>query len=230
MQEKHTIQAAKRTVLGKKTKHLRKQGLMPANIYGKGIESTAIELPLQDFVNLYKTVGETGLVYVQVDGQARPTLIKDVQLDFLTHQPVHADFYQVNLKEKVKAMIPVELVGESKAEAEKVGMLLQTLNDIEVEALPDRLPEKFEIDVTQLAALDEQITVADLQAGEGVTILTPGEEVIAKITELVSKEAEEEAAAEAAAQAEAKAEGAVEGEAPAEGAAPAAEATPEEEK
>ncbi|MDE2589516.1 MAG: 50S ribosomal protein L25, partial [Patescibacteria group bacterium] len=105
MQEKHSIKAVKRTVLGKKTKHLRKQGLMPANIYGKAVESTAIELPLKDFVSLFKTVGETGLVYVQVDGQERPTLIHNVQYDYLAQEPIHADFYQVNLKEKVKTMV-----------------------------------------------------------------------------------------------------------------------------
>lgn len=208
MPEKHTVKAAKRTVFGKKTKHLRAEGLMPANIYGKGIESTAIQLPVKEFVSLFKTVGETGLVYVQVDGQDKPTLIQNVQYDFLTHEPVHADFYQVNLKEKVKAMIPVELVGEAKAEAEKVGLLLHTLNEIEVEALPDRLPEKFEVDVTNLAAVDDQITVADLKTGEGVAILTDGEQVVAKISELVSQEAEEQAAEEAAAQTEAQAEGA----------------------
>ncbi len=206
MPEKHTITATKRTITGKKTKQLRKEGLLPANIYGKAVESTAIQLPVKEFFSLFKTVGETGLVYVQLDGQEKPTLIQNVQYDFLTHEPIHADFYQVNLKEKVKAMIPVELIGEAKAEGEKVGMLLHTLNEIEVEALPDRLPEKFEVDVTNLAALNDQITVADIKASEGVTILTNSEEVIAKIAELVSQEAEEQAVEEAAAQTEAQAE------------------------
>ncbi|MDE2588340.1 MAG: 50S ribosomal protein L25 [Patescibacteria group bacterium] len=213
MQQKHTIKAAKRTVLGKKTKHLRKEGIMPANIYGKAVESTAIELPLKEFVSLFKTVGETGVVYVQVDGQERPTLIHQVQYDYLTQEPIHADFFQVNLKEKVKTMVSVELLGEPKAIADKVGMLLHTLHEVEVEALPTDLPEHLEIDVTNLAALDDQVTVANITVPSGVTILTSGEEVVAKIAELVSKEAEEEAAAEAAAQAEAKAEGATEGEA-----------------
>ena len=228
MQEKHTIKAAKRTVLGKKTKHLRKEGIIPANIYGKAVESTAIQLPLKEFVSLFKTVGETGLVYVQVDGQEKPTLIHNVQYDYLTQEPIHADFYQVNLKEKVKTMVSVELVGEPKAIAEKVGMLLHTLNEVEVEALPADLPEHLEVDVTNLAALDDQVTVADIAIPAGVTVLTSAEEVVAKITELVSKEAEEEAAAEAAAQAEAKAEGAEETTTPTEGQTP--EAAPAEEK
>jgi len=232
MQEKHTVLATKRTVFGKKTRHMRKEGHMPANIYGKGMESTAVQISLKEFQSLFKAVGETGLVYVQLDGQELPTLIHDVQYEYLTHEPIHADFYQVNLKEKVKTMVRVELVGDPIAIAEKVGMLLHTLNEVEVEALPADLPEHVEVDVTNLAALNDQVTVADIKTPSGVTILTAGEEVVAKIAELVSKAAEEEAAAEAAAAAEAKAEGAVEGEAaPVEGeAAPAATPAAEEKK
>lgn len=229
MAQKHTVKVEHRKLFGKKLKALRKTGILPGNVFGKDVKSTAVQLPVKDFEAIYKTVGETGLLYLQLDTKELPVLIKNVQLDYVTHAPVHIDFHQVNLKEKVKAMIPVELVGEPKAVSEKLGLLLQTLNEIEVEALPNELPEKFEVNVESLANVDEQITVADLKAGQGVTILTENEQVVAKIGELISKEAEEQAAAEAAAAAEAKTEEgapAAEGEQP----TPAAEAKPEEPK
>lgn len=206
MQQKHILKASKRTVLGKKNKLLRKDGILPANIYGKGLASVAIQIPFKEFTTLYATVGETGVVYVHVDGEEKPSLIHSVQLDYLTQEPVHADFYQVNLKEKVKTMVPVKLVGEPRAVADKLGLLLQTLNEVEVEALPTDLPEYVEVDVTSLAAVNDQATVANIAVSSTVTLLTDAGEVVAKIAELISKEAEEQAAAEAAAQTEAQAE------------------------
>jgi large subunit ribosomal protein L25 len=186
--QKHSLTVAKREVNGKKVRHLRKKGLLPANIYGKAIESVAVQVGLKEFEHTFKETGETGLIELHLDGQKRPVLIHNVQLDYLTQEPIHADFYQVNLKEKIKTMIPVVLVGEAQAVAEKLGMLLHTLNEIEVEALPGNLPENFEVDVTKLATLNDQITVGDLQTGEGVEILTDPTQVVAKISELVTQE------------------------------------------
>lgn len=178
---------------------------MPANIYGKDVKSLAVQLKEKDFETAFKEVGETGLLDVEVDGQLRPVLIHNVQIDPMTRTPLHADFYQVNLKEKVKTMVPVAAVGEPKAVIDKVGILLQPLSEIEVEALPEDLPEKIEVDVTNLAVLDEQIIIGNLKAPKGVEILSDPSQVVVKIAELVSKEAEELAAQEAAAAEEAKA-------------------------
>lgn len=216
----------KRTVLGKKVKKLRKEGFLPANIYGKDIKSLAVQVGLEEFDKVYKEAGETGLVDVEVDSETRPSLIHNVQLDYLTQLPVHADFYQVNLKEKVKTMVPLVLTGEAKAVSEKIGIVLQPLAEIEVEALPTDLPENIEVNVNHLAAVDEQIAVSDLKTPQGVTVLTDPSQIVVKIGELVSKEAQAQAAAEAAAAEAAKAEQAtVEGaeggtQAPAQGAAP----------
>lgn len=207
-----------RKVLGKKVKKLRREGLLPANVYGKGLDSTAIQVKLSDFQTVFKEVGETGLIDLQVDGQKRPVLVKNMHQTFPHHIPLHVDFYQVNLKEKVKTMVPVVLTGEPTAVTEKLGMLLQTLSEVEIEALPEELPENVEISVEKLAAVDEQLSVEDLKAPAGVTILTAGDQIIAKIGELVVAEPEpetpaegEEAAAEAtegeAAEGEEKSEG-----------------------
>lgn len=211
----------KRKILGKKVTKLRKMGILPANIYGKNIKSLAVQIPQKEFDKVFKEVGETGLVDVEVNGEIKPILIHNVQFDPLTRLALHADFYQVDLKQKVKAIVPVVTVGEAKAVAEKVGILLQPLAEVEVEALPVDLPEHIEVDVSPLAVIDEQITVGDLKLPEGVSVLTDPSQTVVKIAELVTKEAEEQAVAEAAAVEAAKAEAATEkGEVAAKAAAP----------
>lgn len=177
------LSADARTVLGKKVKQLRKTGFLPANVYGKGLASKALQVKLPDFQAIFKAVGETGLIDLQVEGKSHPVLIKNLQIDYFNNIPLHADFYQVNLKEKVKTMVPVELVGEAKAVAEKIGVLLQTLSEVEIEALPDRIPENIEVNIEQLAEIGSGITVADLKAPEGVVILTDPGVTIARISE-----------------------------------------------
>lgn len=208
MAKRPTLKVEKRTVLGENVKKLRKTGIFPANIYGKSLKSIAVQAPFTDFMEIYKEAGETGVVDVELDGATHPVLIHNLQKEYMTKTPIHADFFQVNLKEKIKTMVPVTLIGEPKATADKLGIAMQTLNDIEVEALPTELPEKIEINIEHLAIVGDQITVADIKAPTGVTILTDGGQVVVKIAELVSKEAEAEAAKEAATAEAAKAEGA----------------------
>lgn len=198
------IEVIKRELLGKKIKKLRKDGILPANIYGKDIKSQAVQLPLKEFETIFKEVGKTGLLDVMVDGTARPALIHNVQVHPVTGIPLHIDFYQVNLKEKITTMVPVVITGEAKAVTDKVGLLMTPATEVEVEALPEDLPENIEVNVEPLAAIDEQITVGDLKVTAGVTILTDAGQVLVKVAELVSKEAEE-LAAQVAAEAEAAA-------------------------
>jgi len=212
MADRLKLKVTKRTVFGKKLKQLRKTGIIPGNIYGKDVKSTAVEVPFKEFEAVFKETGESGLVDLQLDSETRPVLIKNVAFESLTRLPLHADFYQVNLKEKVKTMVPLEVVGEPKAVTEKIGLLLTPLSEIEVEALPTDLPEKVEINVEGLAAVGDQVTVGDLKIPAGVEVLTDPAQVVVKIDELVSKEAQEQAAAEEAAAEAAKAEG-TEGEA-----------------
>lgn len=204
------LEVAKRDAFRKKLKNLRKSGILPANIYGKDIKSTAVQIPYKEFEKIFKEEGQTGLIDVTLDGQVSPSLIKNVQIDPLSRNILHADFHKVNLKEKIKAMIKVELVGQAKAVLEKIGMLIRPLSEVEVEALPENLPEKIEVSVEKLAAIDEQILVSDLKAQDGVVILTDPGQVVVKITELISKEAQEQAKAEEAAKVQAVEEQAAE--------------------
>jgi len=203
---KHTkLSAEKRKVLGKKVKKLRRDGITPGNVYGKNIKSQAIQLDTKEFLSVYSEVGETGLVDLTLTDQVIPVLIQNVNKNF-RNLVLHADFYQVNLKEKVKASVPLVIVGEPKAVTEKVGLLMNILSAVEVEALPEELPDNIEVNVEHLANIDEQITVGQLKVPSGVEILTDKEQIVSKIGELVTKEAAEEAAAEAAKAEAAKAE------------------------
>lgn len=225
------LKAEERKILGKKIKTLRRDGLLPGNVYGKGLSSIALQVKLADFEKVHKEVGDTGLIELELNGNHHPVLVKNLQMNFRSHSPLHADFYQVNMKEKVKAMVPVILSGEAKAVTDKVGLLLQTLSDVEIEALPDHLAENIEVNVEHLAAIDDQIKVGDLKAPEGVSIVTDPEQTVVKVAELVAPEPEPEpepAEGEEGAAAEGEA---TEGEAPKEGAASAdSSGEPKEEK
>lgn len=199
------LKAEERTVLGKKVKKLRREGFLPCNVYGKGLNSHALQVKLSDFENIYKEAGETGLVDLSYGGKTKPVLIKNLQMNYATRTLLHVDFYQVNLKEKVKTTVPVVLIGEAKAVTDKIGLVLQTLSDVEIEALPDKLPENIEVSVEHLAEIGEQITVADLKAPEDVAILTDPTQTVAKVAEPVVEEPEPEP--EEAAEGEEGAEG-----------------------
>jgi large subunit ribosomal protein L25 len=224
--KRYKLKVTERKVLGKQVKKLRRDGILPCNIYGKGIKSTAVQVPQKDFDAVYKEAGETGLVDIELGEKVTPVLIHNMQKDFRGNV-LHADFFQVNLKEKVKTMIPLEIVGEPKAVLDKIGLLMNILSEVEVEALPAELPENIEVNVEHLANIDDQITVADLKVPEGIAVLTEADQVISKIGELVTKEAAAEAAAEEAAAEAAKEETGAEG-TPAEGEAAAEGATPAE--
>lgn len=177
------LKVEKRKIAGRKVRLLRREGILPANIYGKKVKSQAVQLELKSFLPIYQEIGETGIVDLQLKGETkiRPVLIHNVQIDPVTDRPLHADFYQVSLKEKVTTEIPIELVGESPAVKEKMGILIQPLSEVEVEALPTELPDKFEIDIGKLKEVDDAFTVADLKTPVGVKILTGAKQVLAKI-------------------------------------------------
>lgn len=194
-----------RKITGKLVKKLRREGILPGNVYGKDIKSTAVQVSEKDFIKTYKEVGETGLVDLEIKDKTMPVLIHNVHKNY-RNDILHTDFYKVNLKEKIKAMVPVEVIGEPKAVTEKLGILMQLLSEVEVEALPEELPEKIELNVESLAEVGQHLTVEDLKVTGGAQITTDASQIVVKIDELVSKEAQELAAEEAAAAEEAKAE------------------------
>ena len=220
--EKYKLNAQARKVVGRKVKKLREKGLLPANIYGKNVKSEAVTVNLKDFQKIYAKAGKTGIVELKVEKEEkeRPVLIHNLQLHPVTDTPLHADFYQISLKEKIKAAVPVMVIGQSPAVVNKEGLLLTILTEIEVECLPTDLPEKIEVDASKLTKVNEEIKVVNLTVDRTkVTVLTNSGLVVCKIssliTEEVKKEMEAEAATKAAAEAEkAAATGAAAGEVP----------------
>lgn len=154
----------KRTTFGKKTKSLRADRKLPAVIFGKGLESLPISINHLDFVKVLAEAGETNVIDIKIDSVSHPVLIKEVHNHHISDSPMHVGFYQVDLKTKTSANIPVEVINEDKNELVKSGeaLVLTLLNEIEVEALPTDLPNKFIIDAEKLINMDVNITLADL--------------------------------------------------------------------
>jgi large subunit ribosomal protein L25 len=163
MAQRLSLQVEPRDSLGRKVKRLRKTELLPANIYGKNVKSQAVQVKLKEFSQVFAKSGATQLVDLQIQGvkEAKPVLVHNVQVDPLTDLPIHAEFYQVDLKQKVTAQIPIVLVGKAPA-TDTGGVLVQILDEVEVEALPTDLPEKFEVDVSGLKAIGDVLTAQDL--------------------------------------------------------------------
>jgi large subunit ribosomal protein L25 len=204
------VPAEPRTVLGKKVKNLRRQGLVPANMYGSGIESVAIQLPEKMVSQRIARASGSSLFSLELDGaKSQTVLVKHVQRHPTSGRVLHVDFFQVNMSEKLRATVPLHFVGEAPAVRRTGGTLMHNLTTIEVESLPSDLPSSIEVDVSSLTRLDDLIHVSDLQVSPGVDVLTPGDETVAKVlAPRVEEEGVEEAAEEAVAEAEASEAGA----------------------
>lgn len=189
------LKAAKRKLLGRKVKRLRKEGILPANVFGKSVESTAVQLDLSDFKKTLSKAGETTIIYLAVEKKEKPVLVSNVQYDPVTDDPIHADFLQVNLKEKVTAQVPVEFTGESPAEKQGLGTVVKYIDEVEVEALPTDLPESLVLDISKLQEVDQTFTVADLKVDKKVEIQNEKDQIIAKV-EPPREEEEEETVSE----------------------------------
>lgn len=202
-----SLHAQERKVLGKKVKKLRRDGQLPAHVFGKGVDGEIVAVDLKEFLKTFHTAGETTLIDLKIGKEKiRPVLVREVQYDPVSGKPMHIDFYQVNLTEKVKVPVPLVLVGEQ-PESVHLGetIVLQTVMEVEVEALPTDLVEKIEVDITPLKQIDDAITVGQLSYDRSkLTIHADSEEIIVKLAPAVSAETEkllEEQAAEQAAQA-----------------------------
>lgn len=187
--EKHQIKADLRTVLGRKVRKLRKEGFIPATVYGHKFDSLSIQFKALELEKFYDEVGESGLVELMIgEDNKLPILFRNPQYSAVEGNLIHIDCYKVNLKEKITASVPIEFIGESMAVKEG-NVLVEVTTEVEVEALPTDLPEKFEVDISVLNAVDDMITVADLEVDEKVEMVTDLEQVIVKIE---AQRAEEE--------------------------------------
>ncbi len=196
------IVATKRETLKKKNKKLRNERKLPAVIYGEGIEPTSLTIGVKDFINVYKQAGETALVNLKYNGGSEKVLIKEVQINPVNMLPTHASFHKVNLTEKIKANIPVKIMGEELSPVVKSGegLVLVLLNEIEVEALPSDLPQSFDVNVSHLEAVGQSVLVSELKYDRSkieILGITPDDMVVKIDYAEMQEEPEEVAVSEA---------------------------------
>lgn len=196
--EKITLNAVRREITGKQVNALRRQGKLPAVIYGHGIDSAPIVLDAATALPKLALLTQSTTVTISLDGKEYPAIVRDKQRDPVKKYLTHLDFQVLSLTEKMRAKVSVELSGTAPAEKAANAVILGGLNEIEVESLPQDLPERFLVDISGLTEIGDMIRVQDIPQPEGVTILTDPEEVIVTAAAPVTQRVEEEAAAEEA--------------------------------
>ena len=201
-----------RKISGKKVKALRKKGKIPAILYGPGIKNLPLEIEAKEFEKIFQEAGESSIIKLKIDDPAFAkapagkeklknkeftVLIHEVKREPLTLKPIHIDFYQPKLKEKVEAQVSIVFEGESKAVKELGGTLVKNISEVRVKALPLSLPKEIRVNIEKLKTFDDEILVSDLKLPEGVKILKDPKETIAfvappeKIEEELAKPIEE---------------------------------------
>lgn len=176
--------------MGKKTNSLLKQGLVPAELYGKGLKNLHLSVPKKDFNKVFKAAGENTVIDLMVEGKKHPVLIHDVAYDYLSGDFINIDFYQVRMDEKIKVKVPLEFEGVAPGVKEKNGVLVKVLHEIEVEALPADIPHSFKVDLTKLADIGQNIHISDLKMASSVKPEIPLNTVVATISAKVTEEEE----------------------------------------
>ncbi len=213
------LKASPRQPLGKRSRRLMREGKVPAIVYGHNTDPTPVTLDRIEFQKVFVKSGRTHLVDLVIDkpdgSRTEKVIIREIQTHPRRQGPIHVDFYQVNLQERIQVEVPVHVVGESAPVKQGDGDVLQPMHSIRVECLPTEIPEDFEVDITPLDEIGAELRVSAIKVRAGVTVLDDPEELVVKIVPKREMKVEEEIpAAEAVVPAEGEA---AEGEAPAEG-------------
>jgi large subunit ribosomal protein L25 len=199
--EKAVLKASRRTVTGKQVGALRRAGQLPAVIYGHNVEPVAISLDAKETKTLLGKISASTLVTIDLDGKEFPTLVREKQREPVKNVFLHIDFQAVSLTEKIRAKVGIVLTGVSPAVKDFSAILVTTLNELEVEAFPQDLPERIVVDISVLGKIGDGIHVSDLILSDKVHIMSGTDEMIVLAT-APKAEVEEVAAVEAEAVAE----------------------------
>ncbi|TAN33985.1 50S ribosomal protein L25 [bacterium] len=208
------LKASTRQLLGKRSRRLHREGKLAGVVYGRNAAATPLVLDRLEFQKVFVKSGRTHLVDLVVDdSHTEKVLVREIQTHPRRLGPIHVDFYQVSLEEKITVEVPVHLVGESAAVKRGDADVLQPIHMVRVECLPTDIPEAFEVDLTALKDVEAELRISELDVPKGVTVLVEPEELVVKIVhrrELKAEEAIPGAEAEAEAGGEAEAAGAEE--------------------
>ena len=188
------ISAEKRAITGKKVKRLREGGMLPAVVYGKGIEAEPLSVKENEFTKIWRTAGESSLIELRVGDGTRNVLIHDVALHPTKDTPLHVDFYQVKMDELLRVKVPFSFEGESPAVKNLGGILVKVMYEAEVEALPADLPHELTVDISRLEKIGDKFEVKDLRVLPKAKIIAETSEAIALVE---APRSEEEIAGEA---------------------------------
>jgi large subunit ribosomal protein L25 len=202
-----TLAAEHREVTGKAVNRMRKEGRLPAVVFGHGLDSASVSLDTHDFEQLRKHVGQNALIDLSVDGsKTTPVLVQHVQIHPVNRRPLHVDLFAVRMTEELIVDVPLIATGESSAVTQLGGTLLHPTEHLRVKALPDHLPQSISYVIDTLTDFDSVVKVSDLEIPDDVTLLTDLDEVIATV-QRPRIEVEEVPEAEEAAEGEEGAEG-----------------------
>jgi len=188
--KKLELKVQKRKILGRKVKNLRTEGILPANIFGKKVKSTSLQISLKEFLNIFEEAGETGVIYLTIEGEkeSRPVLISNIQKSPVLGEALHVEFRQIDLTEKVEVAVPVEFIGEAPA-VDKGGIVVHLLDEVKVEALPNDLPDKIEIDISTLEEIGQGIIIKDLKIDrEKIKVLDDENQLVVQTEEPAKEE------------------------------------------
>lgn len=203
-----TLKAAKRDILGKKTRFLRRQSITPTHLFGHGIESLALQCDTAELQRLITQGGTTRLIDLKIEAEKRPrsVFIREIQRDVLNGQLLHVDFYQIKKTEKITADIPIVLLGEAPATRSRENIIYQELTQLGVECLPENLPPQIEIDLSSLEEANQAIYVRDIILDPDIAVTTDTDQLVVKVSQVAMEKEEVVEVAEAeAVEAEAEA-------------------------
>jgi large subunit ribosomal protein L25 len=173
------LKAEKREDVGKKLEALRKKGIIPAVVYGSGHKPVSVQVDYEEFRKLFEKAGESTLIKLKIDNEVKNVLIYDASKDPMTGNFIHIDFHQVRMDKTIKAEVALVFEGEAPAVKVLEGVLVKSMNHIEVEALPKDLPHEIKIDISVLDVFDKHIRIKDLILPPGVkTDLEPEETIV----------------------------------------------------
>jgi large subunit ribosomal protein L25 len=192
------LKATRRNVTGKQVKALRRQGRLPAVLYGHNVEPIAVSLDAHEVSLALTGLSASTIVTIDLEGEQHATLVRERQKDYVRNSFIHIDFQVVSLTEKIRAMVRIELRGNSPAVKDFNAVLVHNITEVEVEALPRELPEHFIVDVAKLANIGDVIKVSDLEISDKVEILAAPDDIIVVATGAAPEEVEEVAEVEAA--------------------------------